>query len=302
VVAAEQVLLVEGEKDVESLERLGFVATCTLVAPARTPASGSRTTPKAWRVSGLSSFRTTTRPARSTRTSSRRQFATGSGNCESSRSRREGRIGLDRGWRHAGDRRPGHCRGSRHRQPRARNRRQSAAAGDSSLPSAGASGLPQIQVNDRPFARSARNGFEALTAFNTPPAYSSAPAALPPSKPQKWPAFHRRFRRHEAPALPGPGRRFLRALRARRAQGSPAAAGCRQEYPGAKPGNLGAFRCWKRSWRRPRCGRTARFLAQPGYDAASRLYLVRHQAWKTSRFRTSRAAITSMSLWRLFGT
>ena len=40
VAAAEQVLVVEGEKDVESLEGLGFVATCNPGGAATTRASG----------------------------------------------------------------------------------------------------------------------------------------------------------------------------------------------------------------------------------------------------------------------
>ena len=275
VVAAEQVLLVEGEKDVESLERLGFVATCN---PGGACAHAGK-----WLknyAESLEGKRVIILPDNDTPGQKHADIV-----AQAIRHRvRELRIVKIPVGKDASDWIAGGA--TRETIDHAIAEAPVIASqepgidgslpppGDSSLPWAGASGLPQIQVNDRPFRTICQDGFEALTTFNTPPRLfvrASRIAAI------------------EATEM---GRPFIAdfddtKLRHYLAQAADfyelSARGARKEVPPPldvarniqtrNPATWG-FPVLEAVVEAPTLRPDGTVLAQPGYDAASRLYLV----------------------------
>ena len=173
IAAAEQVLIVEGEKDVGNLEKLGFVATCNpgrCLHPRRQMAQELHR--ELWRGSGLSSFRITTRPGSSMPTSSSRQFAIALRQLKLL-AIPEGKDASD--WIAAGATREV-IQQTIDAAPIIAEQKAAGDGSGESPPTPGAlaaapgtPSLPQIQVNDRPFRLICEEAVGALRPFNDPP-------------------------------------------------------------------------------------------------------------------------------------
>ena len=275
VAAADQVLLVEGEKDVESLERFGFVATCN--------PGGACVHAGKWLknyTESLEGKRVVILPDNDPPGQKHVDIVV-----QAIRHRvRELRIVKIPVGKDASDWIAGGA---------ARETIDQAIAeapviasqnpgvdgnppppGDSPQPSAGVSGLPQIQVNDRPFRTICQEAFESLTAYNSPPRLfvrSSRIAAIEATelgRPFIADFDHTKLQHYLAQAAD------FYELSAR---------GVRKEVPPPldvtrniqswNPATWG-FPVLEAVVEAPTLRPDGTVLATPGYDAASRLYLV----------------------------
>jgi 5S rRNA maturation endonuclease (ribonuclease M5) len=275
VAAAEQVLVVEGEKDVESLEQLGFVATCN--------PGGACVHPGKWLknyTESLEGKRVVILPDNDPAGQKHADIVV-----QAIRHRvRELRIvripvGKDASDWIAGGAAHGTIEQAIGEAPVIASQDPGAEGsppppGDLPQPSAGVLGLPQIQVNDRPFRTICQDSFDALSSSNTPP-YLFVRAC--------------RIACIEATEL---GRPFIAdfdetKLRHHLAQAADfyelSARGIRKEVPppldvakniqARNPASWG-FPVLEAVVEAPTLRPEGTVLAQPGYDAASRLYLV----------------------------
>ena len=275
VAAAEQVLIVEGEKDVESLEHLGFVATCN-------PGGACNHAGKWLKnyTESLEGKRVVILPDNDTPGQKHREIVV-----QAIRHRvKELRIVQVPVGKDASDWIAGG--GTRETIDQAISQAAAIAgqdvSNDGSTPNpppgasqlAAAPALPQIQVNDRPFRTICQDGFDALTGSNTPPHLFVRAC---------------RIACIEATEL---GRPFIAdfdetKLRHYLAQAADfyelSARGIRKEVPppldvakniqARNPASWG-FPVLEAVVEAPTLRPDGTILAKPGYDAASRLYLV----------------------------
>lgn len=170
VAAADQVLIVEGEKDVESLEKLGFVATCN--------PGGACTHAGKWLknyTEALEGKRVVILPDNDPPGQQHASVVTQAIRHRVAELRivtiPEGKDASD--WIAGGAKREAIQQAIDAAPVIAAHKHAGDGSGDSppsgAVGAVAASGLPQIQVNDRPFRTVCQDSFEALKSSNSPP-------------------------------------------------------------------------------------------------------------------------------------